>query len=279
MCNINLTVVVVIYNKNFFESSTLTSLLRQNFGREQGECNLVLNLFDNSSDPCISEDELRLLKNMFSVNYKHDNRNLPLSEIYSSQFKDVINGHYILILDDDTDLPCNFIANFFNDAIKNLLEPNIVFLPKVNVSGNLISPYKSYFVFSRPINSYTSGRARGLSAINSGIIIKKSELLDSFSYPMYSSFYGTDTVLFDYFNKNNYNFWVMDLFLEHDLSFHPSSDKKIYLSSLSKVINFWVDHYSKSNFKSMLLRVYIFLLSLKLSLKYKEFINLFKYFK
>lgn len=275
---ITLKIVVVIYNKKFSESCSLVSLLKQNFLNSHFQIEPILYVFDNSKIVKVTNDEISKLNEKYLVNFLHDSRNRPLSEIYSLVFKSANNGEYILLLDDDTNLPSDFILNFGFQSL-NLSESDIVFAPKVIVSSKVISPYRSYFVFSRPVNVSTVGINGRLSAINSGVIIRKSDKLDNFVYPKYSTFYGTDTVLFDYFNDRGYKIFVLDVLIEHDLSFHPSSDKDVYLNSLSKVVAFWREHYREDKFRSFLLDFYLLFLSVRVSLRYRELLNLFKYVK
>lgn len=216
-----LRIVVVVYNKTFDESSSLIALQKQQFSTKFFYEKPLLFIYDNSPVSKISNDDIVKLSEKYSIEFFCNDGNRPLSDIYASAFKLSDIGEYILLLDDDTNLPLDYISGFYIQSLSDTT-PSVVFVPKVNVAGSLISPYRRFFVFSKPINNAFYGINGRISAINSGIIIKKSDKLDDFNYPQYATFYGTDTVLFDFFNHVGYKVFVLAVTIEHDLSFHPS---------------------------------------------------------
>jgi hypothetical protein len=264
-------ITVVLFNKKLNESNTLISLISQDQSLFDSKYNLTI--YDNSQYPCLSVLELSELERFYEIDYKHNMSNEPLSIIYKEQFDLLLEEEYLLILDDDSKLPNNYIVNFIETRSNLLNVGKVVFVPKVITHMSLISPYNSFFVFSRPLNA--NGFHGNIFAINSGVFIPKLDELQIFRYPEYAKFYGTDTVLFEFFHKSNVNIFVLDIFIQHDLSFHPKNSKEVYLSSLFKVIDFWRSHYAVGFIMPFSLNIYLFLLSVKLSFKYKSLINLF----
>ncbi|MCH7371158.1 glycosyltransferase [Aeromonas sp. MR16] len=268
---LNLCVVVVIYNKSFFNSKTLQSLLYQKYVKDY--LYITLNIYDNSVDAKIKTNDIIALNENFSkVNYNHDGFNHPLSVIYEREFKKD-GGDYVLLLDDDTTLPGNYFEAFFLQYKK--YGDGVVFVPRITINGKLFSPYHSWLFISKPINSNHQGQSHGISAINSGVYIPKTKKIESFKYPEYTTFYGTDTVLFEYINRENICIVTMGISVSHDLTFHPSSEIDKYMLSLSKVVCFWKAHYKKNIFSYIMLFFYLLFLTVKLSLKTRKFINLF----
>ncbi|UAL42639.1 hypothetical protein K8B83_17685 [Shewanella inventionis] len=267
----NIKIVVVLFNKKLNESKTLVTLTSQ--VQAVLEKKHQLNIYDNSKLPCLNSSDLKLLESNYYVNYKHNKNNLPLSTIYKEQFDLLSSDEYLLLLDDDSKLPDDYISNFISTRKTLSSLSGIVFVPKVITHSSLISPYKSFFVFSKPYNS--NGFSEKVFAMNSGIFIPKFNDLNLFVYPEYAKFYGTDTVLFEFLHFRKVKIYVLDSYIQHDLSFHPDNDKVQYLSSLVKVICFWREHYSFGLISQFFFKVYLFMLSIKLSIKYKTLINLF----
>ena len=72
---------------------------------------LSVSIYDNSENAMISESELLYLKTVLDINYIHDGSNRGLNVIYESEFRN-LNTDYILLLDDDTFLPSNYLSIF-----------------------------------------------------------------------------------------------------------------------------------------------------------------------
>lgn len=264
-------IVIVIFKKNLQESQTLLSLMEQNHLEGMG---IKVEIYDNSPIPCLSIEEINILSKKYSLTYKESPENRPLSSIYEEVFKDYINYDYALLLDDDSHLPANYLSSFFRQEKNN--RNNHVYVPKIFTYKKLLSPYFTYFIFSKPIQYKFTGRANRLTAINSGIFVPLTYKQSLFKYPKYCQFYGTDSVLFEYFHKQGVNVYVLEACVEHELSFHPDSHEDTYMKSLRKVVTFWQHHYKNSVIWNVILKAYLFLLSIKLSIRFRKIINLFK---
>jgi hypothetical protein len=247
------------------------SLMEQNYFTKN-EVDLII--YDNSMYPQLAEEDLHAISKKFNVTYLNTPENLSLREIYEETFSAFDDYKYVLLLDDDSNLPVDYLSVFFEN--KSKFNSNTVFVPKVSVHNKCISPYTSRFILSKPITESFVGFKNNVTAINSGIFVPLSYEFSLFKYPLYCSFYGTDTFLFEYFHRKRYLIYTIGVTILHDLSFHPKSNKTSYLNSLNKVVKFWYEHYKTDTFKTYMLNVYLMLLSLKLSIRYKEIINLFK---
>jgi hypothetical protein len=270
---LKLTIIVVLYEKSRLESKTLRTIINQkNINRD--EVYLTLNIYDNTATPQLDSHDISLFNSLFQkVNYYHDGFNHPLSNIYSKELKNT-QSDYLLVLDDDTALPEQYLSKFYTSYQKSEDEDKAVFVPKVVVNKKPFSPYHSWLFFSINASDRLAVLNLDVYAINSGIFLPVS-LLRCFDYPSYTKFYGTDTVLFEYINHRKIKIIIMDVIVCHDLSFHPEADLDRYVSSLLKVIVFWRAHYRKSLLKYLLLNVYTSYLIIKIFLKKHRFVNLF----
>ncbi|PMG83498.1 glycosyltransferase [Vibrio breoganii] len=271
MKKISLKIIVVLYNKRMGQSDSLLTLMKQDI-----DPNVViyLDIHDNSPVSHITSENIQLIKNTLKceVNYNHDPSNSGISKIYANAIKSAAQKSldYVLMLDDDTCLPSSFIDTFYQAKLTNKSE--YIFVPKVYCNENHFSPYRARFVFTKPYDSIGLAQFNNVSAINSGTFLPVNKIILEFRYPDYCDFYGTDTVLFEYANKKNIGIFVLDTILHHDLSFHPDNTSK-YLVSLDRVIKFWRRHYARG-LSQLLLELYLILLSVKLSIKYKRVIKL-----
>ncbi|MGL4336699.1 MAG: glycosyltransferase family 2 protein [Turicibacter sp.] len=268
---LSIKAIIVLYNKKVSDSASIISILKQRIWKNR--IKLSVSIYDNSEKAMISERELLDLNAIVDVDYVHDGLNKGLSLIYESEFKK-LKEDYVLLLDDDTCLPHDFLLTFIN--CHNKYELNSVYVPKIYSFNKLISPYRTCLFLSKTIDDNCSGVYKNIHAINSGVILPNIKCIRDYEYPPYVKFYGTDSVLFDYINKLKIPIVVLDCKVNHDLSFHPLGDFDKYQNALCSVIGFWRKHYSNNVIHISFLFCYLFYLSLKLSLKKRKVINLFK---
>ncbi|MBX9564208.1 hypothetical protein LEO78_14025 [Aeromonas hydrophila] len=269
---LSLKAVIVLYNKKIADSASITSIFKQHSWMEN--IKLSVSIYDNSENAMISESELLYLKTVLDVNYIHDGSNRGLNVIYESEFRN-LNTDYILLLDDDTFLPSNYLSIFFDSH--NINASNSIYVPKIYSFEKIISPYRTFLFLSKSIDNNISGVHRDIHAINSGVILPNINEIKCYQYPQYVKFYGTDSVLFDYINQLKIPIVVLDCKVNHDLSFHPLGDFDKYQKALRNVICFWREHYSSNTIHLAFLFCYLLYLSFKLSCKKRKLINLFKF--
>lgn len=271
--NLKLKIVVVLFEKRFDSSKTLVSLLMQDYSESISPS---LCIYDNSSVKQLTNIDLKELNKKFIVEYLHTPENKSLAAIYEDNFSKERHAHFFLLLDDDSQLPVNYLDVFYKEYNAHISEN--VFVPVVKVKNKIYSPYTEFFVLSRAVSEMSKGASdRNLTAINSGVFIKR-ELVETFHYPDYAQFYGTDTVLFEYIRKTKNAVHILPVDIDHDVSFHPEAEMEVYLRSLKQVTKFWNEHYvGKGITYRIFLYSYLIYLSFKNSLKTKSFINLFSY--
>lgn len=269
---LSLKAIIVLYNKKIADSASITSILKQHSWEEN--IKFSVSIYDNSEKAMISERELLDLKTVLDINYIHDGENRGLNVIYESEFKN-LKADYILLLDDDTFLPSDYLSIFFDSHNENASKS--VYVPKIFSFEKLVSPYRTFLFLSKSIDNESSGIYRNIHAINSGVILPNVNEIRRYEYPQYVKFYGTDSVLFDYINQLKMPIVVLDCKVNHDLSFHPLGDFDKYQNALRNVICFWRVHYSSNIIHLAFLFCYLFYLSFKLSCKKRKVINLFKF--
>lgn len=269
----NLKIIVVIYKKSLSCSSTLMSLIKQ--GKDE-EISGELIIYDNSPLTMYEPGIIEKLEHMFSITYNHTPKNLTLREIYNFEIETIELDDYILFLDDDTNLPVNYLS----DALKFInTKPHIyLFTPLIYTRDKLYSPHKSYSFISKPLKEIVCGicSTKNYSAINSGMIVKGEYFIKSgFRYPSFVDFYGTDKVFFDYYSSLHNEFYIMDLHVEHDVSNHPqNSSNEEYVKVLNKVNMFWIRYLARQKKSVFLYRVFMLLYALKISVEKRDFIFL-----
>ncbi|EGQ8924825.1 hypothetical protein ACMVZU_001489 [Vibrio parahaemolyticus] len=268
-----LDIIVVLYNKEFQSSNTLLSLISQENIPSSIDINLFL--YDNSERSMINKEDLDLLNELFNVKYISDGNNRTLNEIYTHHFKHKFKDdsvHYFLILDDDSLLSKTYLINWYESYFSSVIIKKRlpVFIPQVIVNEVQYSPFKMCRFLSFKFDGIASKAFKDVGAINSGLFIPNVGEINNFNYPDYLKFYGTDMVFFDYLNKINYDLIVMDdNVIVHDLSFDKNKSEDEYISRLLIVVEFWKLYYT-GFFDSFLLKLYLKVLSLRLSLRYRK---------
>ncbi|PTO68216.1 hypothetical protein [Vibrio splendidus] len=270
-----LVIIVVAFNKSVSESKSLLSLISQK-NINKNLC-IDLHVYDNSPVKKIDVNDLVNSNHNFNVDCVWDGRNKTLREIYS----DVISScnssvDYFLFLDDDSELNRSYISNFHSTYINEICGCNLshrpVIIPKIVFNGSVYSPYKPFIFTSRPYEG-SFGFVEGLHAINSGIFVPNSPIIRKFAYPDYADFYGTDTVLFEFLNQKEYPVYYIDSEIDHDISFSIVNGFDVYIPRLKLVVKFWRSHYNKPHTR-MILELYILILSIKLSIKFRKIVYL-----
>lgn len=269
----NLKIVVVVFNIEMKNSPTLLSLVKQ---KALGFSHAELMIYDNSFMSIYDSEVINLLKNQFVVYYKHTPKNITLREIYNIEIKKIKGSDYILFLDDDTDLPANYLLTSCS-YINSHPEIN-VFSPLIYVHDKLYSPHRSYSYFNMPLTNVAVGvvSTKNRSVINSGIIVAGRYFIKSgFLYPDFVDFYGTDRVFFDHYASLHEDYCVMNIPVQHDVSNHPkNSCIEDYSRVLNRVNSFWIKYLSYQKKSIFLYKLFMLLYALKISLQRGDIIFL-----
>lgn len=239
-------ILVVLYNEDENSSKTLSTL--KLYCQEYLE-DLKLVIWDNSPTQMI---ELNTIKKMgVEFNYFHTAENIALSKIYNKIINDNLNCESIFIFDQDSMITAKYFEKMLEAQLKcpdiNLFVPkiihnNIVLSPAKRLLHKGIYPYKSTIKGKIPSKRFLG--------IMSGMHIKMRLFRDhAIRFDENLKLYGIDNKFsIDYSKINNYLF-VIDYFLNHNLSKFENEDsemKRIRFDSLissslyiAKSISIW----------------------------------------
>lgn len=217
MMKFQLCALIVAYGSDPMETMSLKTLLSAEFPREQ----LRVLIWDNSPQPNVNHFVLRQL----GVDYLSTPENLGLSVIYNRVIAEyLLNGEYLLLLDQDTLLPNNFLL-ICEAAVQQQLDIDL-FLPMIWANNSWVSPLTYMMGWGYYWRHPRVGRmaSRKICAINSGMLISAAYLKNDFpGYDERLRFYGTDTQFMLEYIERRSELVVLDVCLEHDLSFFSDS--------------------------------------------------------
>ncbi len=261
-----LTILVCLYNKNISTSNTLQSLLKA--------VDLIKNesifIWDNSVKP-LNKKEFDLLKNNFlNFRYRHTAENIVLSKIYNAVIDEQKEANsYLMLCDDDSEIPASFFITL-EEQINKYPFINL-FLPQIYSNSILVSPAKDYLIKTRLIKDLNAGilKTDYVTAINSGMVISNRVFMQGFRYDETLNFYGTDNFFMYEYAKKNDNLSVLDIKIDHDLSFDGKENipNKIRIFKEIKRANKII--YSDNIFKKILVIFNNYIVSIKLCIKYR----------
>lgn len=262
----NMTILVCLYNKDIYTSNTIQSLLKS--------VSLIRNskvfIWDNSL-LSLDEKSINILKaNFENFEYKHTPENIVLSKVYNSVIEEQTDSNsYLMLCDDDSTIPESFFIK-----LKDQIEFNKMinlFLPQIYSNSILVSPAKDYLIKTQLIKGLDPGvlKSKNVTAINSGMVISNRVFKEGFRYDEKLNFYGTDNFFMYQFSKKYQNLVVLDVVINHDLSFNDSKNlnNKIRIFKEIKRANKVI--YSKDIIRKKLVEVNNFVVSLKLCIKHK----------
>ncbi|WP_075603538.1 glycosyltransferase family protein [Saccharicrinis aurantiacus] len=264
---ISLLILVVLYRCDITKSETIKSL---------SSCNRILPkdyhivVWDNSQQRQ-SDTELEYLDKSFtSSEYQCIGENLSLAKVYNS----IINKYkgrfqFINIWDQDSEISENYY-NEFNSLLNN--NKVGVYLPQVYQGDLLVSPglmgvFRGRYLRNKRLGLISSNKIIGIS---SGLIID-ADVLNNVSFEENLNLYGIDTCFFlDYANKYN-SLYVLKYQLKHSMSAFEEEpvEKKVmrhndWKYSMAEVAK------RKGLFSALLIKIYVFVVSVKVSIKYKS---------
>jgi hypothetical protein len=268
----NLTILICLYNKDISDSATLQSLLKAKDFLDD----FKVFIWDNSID-VINPDSLKFLKNNFkNLTYKHTPENTVLSKIYNYVIDDLEVDSYLMLCDDDSNIPEHFFE-ILEEQIKSNPFINL-FLPQIYSNALLVSPAKDYLITTSFIKYLKPGLLTSdyTTAINSGMVISSRVFRNGFRYNENLNFYGTDNYFMNQYSKNNESLIVLDSKFIHSLSFSASNDLKNKLRIFGEIRRANSIIYSKEFTKRQIVSFNNFVVAVKLCLKYKTLDFLFK---
>ena len=210
--------ILVIYNRKIEETKTFNSLLQNYAKSPKAFRNFKLLIYDNS----LIEQKMQITI-PFEYHYVHDLNNKGLAVAYNYALNEAILASYswLLLLDQDSYLPEDFIYNLLYD-LSTIEKDNtvIALVPKMHYKNTFFSPSKDLFGgILRPIDMRHKGICPfKVFAIGSGSVIKVSFLQGIGGFNELFWLDSLDRWLFFTINNMGGKVYVTDSIIEHELS-------------------------------------------------------------
>lgn len=273
MTNPSFFILIVIYNKNPEESSTIVSLSNVD---DRFKANMRCLVCDNSKKEFDDAQKVKLdcLLKGTDYQYEHnDGRNKPLSEIYNETIKKLRSEEYLIILDDDS----VFDSELFEKCSCAIIENRDIdlFLPVIYDRCTAVSPAVLKGFKGHYIKNIKTGRikCKNITAINSGMIIKAKYLKERFEgYDERIKFYFTDNDFMSKYDLTHKELFVLDYRMDHTLNFYMRGEsfekKKNRFRDLRR--SYLILMRRKGLVFYLLTQIYLFVYSIKFSLQQRD---------
>ena len=208
---IDLCVVVVLYNRTMDTSLTCRSLLQQTFIEPKD----TFIIYDNSPSSILESDTPK----GWEIVVDPSNGGLFTAYSYAVSKARSKGCPWVLLLDQDTDLPANFLVTVHEDLALMQAESDVVaIVPLVKAGKRQVSPMRPRLGRETPFNRRSVVEASWLWAINSGTCLRV-DFIDSiggFSNAFWLDY--LDHWLFKMINNSRKRVYVSKLVLQHELS-------------------------------------------------------------
>jgi GT2 family glycosyltransferase len=172
----NIVAILVIYNTKVQETDSFQSLLQNYVNNPLLFRHFKLIIYDNSP----TDQKIDIII-PFGYQYIHDPNNTGLAKAYNFALHEAIVSSYnwLLLLDQDSSLPENFIANLADILLNNEKDDTLsAIVPKMRYQNTFFSPSRVLFGGTlRPIDMRYQGICNfRLSAVGSGSTVRVSFL-------------------------------------------------------------------------------------------------------
>jgi len=207
---IGLYIIVVLYKRDLSASATCQSLLNQISTAPRD----IIVVYDNSPT-----SDLGPIPDAWKVVIDPDNAGLAKAYNYAISQAKSKDYHWVLLLDQDTDLPSNFLVT--THEILALTDPNsdvVAVVPIVKCGNRQVSPMLPLLGREIPFKMRNVIEAKWLTAINSGTCLRVNfiESVGGFCTNFWLDY--LDHWLFKMINNKGKSVYVSHVVLEHDLS-------------------------------------------------------------
>jgi len=216
----------VIYNKKYDESETVITF----FNSINNACNNELNfqselhVWDNSTDDEVSTYNARS-GSSDCITYHSSGKNEKLSVIYNKFINDYPDS-VLIIFDDDSNISSSYMRAVLNLDQKH--EFSIAVPRVISQTGNMYSPAKFGLVKGKHLENISSGFHSGLVAITSGVAINCNRVIqEGLFFDKRLNLYGVDTDFFLSASYKKIDIYVLDVYIDHDLSYFNEEKVKI----------------------------------------------------
>ena len=217
-------VIVVLYQRAFHQSESLSSFLPILYRRPDWAAQFSLLIYDNSPQPQAIPAQAA-----FPVGYVHDPGNGGLAVAYNAALaRAVAEGiEWILLLDQDTSLSMEFVGELLEVTRSLDARPEVGgIVPKLMVRDAIHSPASSFLTQLRQIRS--PGESIYLEAVgvqpqhlvsyNSGATLRVSALRAIGGFPREFWLDFLDHAVFHTFFLHGFRVYLMKARLAHDFS-------------------------------------------------------------
>ena len=207
-------IVVVLYRMALSDSPTIRSLVS---AADALEASTIL-VWDNSPAPQ-SDAALARLRGAgrWETRYVHASENVGLAAIYTTAIEAADGHDLVVLLDQDSSFSRHYL-----DAVRAAAAGHpecALFLPIVESHGRIVSPGHYRWIKGRYWRERRTGliAARGLTAINSGMAVRRAYLQEEFAgYDQRLRFYGVDTFfMLDHARRRSFAY-VLDSVIDHE---------------------------------------------------------------
>ncbi|MBI4349901.1 MAG: glycosyltransferase [Elusimicrobia bacterium] len=210
--------ILIVYNRKAGETRTLKALLRNYAEAPAAFSDLKLIIYDNSPEALKAPPALP-----FESEYVHSAENKGLAEAYNYALgKAAETGRgWLLLLDQDSDLPGDFISALSRELRLAGKDPAVyAVVPKMRYKGEYFSPSKDLFGGTvRPIDMNHKGVCDFKAfAIGSACAVRVSFLRGIGGFDEFYWLDFLDRWLFASINKRGGKVYVTDSVVEHELS-------------------------------------------------------------
>ncbi len=209
--------VVVLYKVDFAASPTACSLRRIFSASPEILSQVKVLVWDNSPEPLPDPTA------DFPYIYRHSSSNVGISGAYNSaaSYAREHGFHWLLLLDQDTELPQTFISNMLQHVEKlNDHEDVAAIVPTVFVKDFTVSPRRMLFNRHVAYPAGESGIAEGEpAAINSASLLRVKHLLEVGGYSEAFWLDYSDWYVFHQFFLHNKKVWrAAEIQLQHSMT-------------------------------------------------------------
>jgi GT2 family glycosyltransferase len=234
-------VTVVLYKMPLTESPAIQGLLQSFACNPKLHDSLSVLIWDNTPAPLTNPPTLS------SFIYKHSLHNLGVSGAYNRamEIAGAMDCQWLLLLDQDTEVPADFLPQMFDLGCKLLNKPLIAAVVPFLMNGDrILSPVEVGFKHLRALRRRFEGvYPRQVAAANSGALMRTDALreIGGFNEDFWLDY--SDVAVFHLLHQHGKQVYIAgDLSLQHKISvidFKNSMSAERYSSFLAAEGAFW----------------------------------------
>jgi GT2 family glycosyltransferase len=263
---------MVICNKKIDKAQTAISLTQACINNPDVFSSFKLVIYDNSPNGQTAPPEMP-----FECEYKHDpdNGGLAAAYNYALQRAAAENYGWLLLFDDDTSLPVDFIEKF-NDISRMADSSVVAIVPKAHYRGRYFSPYKVLFGgIHRPVDRNFVGICDfEVSAVGSATMLRTSFMQELGGFNKTFWLDCLDSWIFHSIHLKGKKVYIAPVVIEHELSildYDKFMSEKKYLNTLKYEALFMRSYKTKPENFFYLLRLIKRSLTLFFTVKNKKY--------